>query len=90
MRFIALALLSACLVACGCPEGSSTCGNGCIDLEFDPFNCGSCGAVCRPRAAVGTCYAGTCRILKCSVGYADADGDPKNGCEKYVGVSSGP
>ncbi|MHB8877919.1 MAG: hypothetical protein ACYC8T_29850 [Myxococcaceae bacterium] len=80
-------LVAAVLAGCGCPEGVSPCGTTCVDLEFDPFNCGACGTHCDPWAAIGTCHGGTCRILKCARGYADADGDPATGCERYVGVS---
>ena len=85
-RLLVAVLASVWLASCGCPEGVSPCGDTCVDLEFDPFNCGACGRVCDPWAALGTCYAGTCRILECGRGWADEDGDASNGCERYVGV----
>lgn len=30
----------------GCEEGTLCCGGACIEVEFDPNNCGICGRVC--------------------------------------------
>jgi hypothetical protein len=43
---------------CVCGEGQAFCNGTCIDVRFDPNNCGDCGAVC-PQGAV--CNAGVCQ-----------------------------
>ncbi|MSP15446.1 MAG: PKD domain-containing protein [Myxococcales bacterium] len=42
---------------CVCPESLALCGGLCIDLAFDPQNCGACGAVCANGAS---CTNGRC------------------------------
>lgn len=32
--------------ACGCGAGSALCGTRCIDVTYDPSNCGACGHAC--------------------------------------------
>jgi hypothetical protein len=52
---------------CGCPMGSSLCGNVCVDTSSDPMNCGACGTACLP----GTdCSSGMC----CPMGQAACGG----------------
>ena len=69
-----------------CSPGSADCdreaANGCeAVLSEDPENCGVCGVQCDlPHANTG-CMGGTCRTIQCEPGFADADHDPKNGCE---------
>lgn len=42
----------------GCREGApNVCGTGCVDLQTDPSNCGSCGREC---PATNVCIAGDC------------------------------
>jgi len=50
----------------GCAPATTSCKNGCTDLESDPDNCGACGTVCAPGevCSVGqcavTCLGGSC------------------------------
>ncbi len=71
-----------------CPSGFASCVMGeaeCArDLRSDPLHCGSCGAECprfAPFVSHVVCDVGVCRIDACAVGFADADGDPVDGCE---------
>lgn len=41
----------------GCPSGSVDCGNGCVNTNNDPENCGSCGRACAPSEQ---CHGGVC------------------------------
>ncbi len=40
-----------------CPGSSKTCAGSCVDVAFDPKNCGDCGAAC---AAGEVCSSGKC------------------------------
>ncbi|MGK0360524.1 MAG: Notch-like protein, partial [Bradymonadia bacterium] len=59
--------------------------DGRVDEDFDFNNdvrrCGDCDTRCVLPRAEPFCNAGTCGILRCVGGFADADGDPANGCE---------
>jgi Cys-rich repeat protein len=61
--------------------------DGCeTSVVSDAKNCGGCGMVCPPVAhAKVTCQNGVCGLTVCDVGFADCDGNPKNGCEVAVG-----
>ncbi len=50
-------------------------------LQTDPWNCGTCGHVCRYANAVGVCTAGACSMGACTPGHSDRDEDASNGCE---------
>jgi hypothetical protein len=69
-----------------CAPGTADCdrdpSNGCeAVLADDPKNCGVCGTQCdAPHTEVG-CLGGTCRIIQCSPGFCDDDGDHENGRE---------
>ncbi len=69
----------------GCPAGQSSCGNACVDLHSDPFNCGACGLFC---GFGNQCVNGVCQPA-CPAGTAQCNGacvdifnDPQNcgGC----------
>jgi hypothetical protein len=75
---------------CGpeCPDGFADCNkkndDACeINTRTDLNNCGACGNVCQLAHATAECSAGECRIATdgCIKGYADCNGDPKDGCE---------
>lgn len=75
---------------CGaeCADGFANCDkkndNACeINIKTDANNCGGCGEVCQLPHATAECSAGECRIATdgCAKGYADCNGDPKDGCE---------
>ena len=57
---------------CGCPAGTSACGNACVDLTSSLQNCGRCGNVCPSGAA---CANGVCAcsngLTACTNGCAD-------------------
>jgi len=81
----------ACYVA-ACDFGWGDCDglspNGCEQAVIaDIENCGACGNSCpaQPHSSPA-CDNGTCQIARCSVGYADCDGNPGNGCEVPVGT----
>lgn len=46
---------------CTCPGGLAACGGGCVDLNSDFNNCGSCGNLCGPTFT--ECQAGKCVSL---------------------------
>jgi hypothetical protein len=53
-----------------CLPGSVDCGNGCVQLQQDQLNCGTCGNAC---AAGNVCSAGTC-ALSCQAGLTSCGG----------------
>ena len=78
---------SACSVAT-CNSGFADCDgqypNGCeIVTTNNAANCGACGNVCKPGAAVSTvsCSASSCVVASCNGGFADCDKQFANGCE---------
>src|SRR5262249_41564539 len=46
-----------------CTTGRMCCGGTCVNLENDPFNCGTCGNTC--KAPTSFCGAGTCQAPAC-------------------------
>jgi len=85
---------TACATTCyiaactfGWADCDDTAGNGCeTPVLTDPKNCGSCGYSCPtvPHAQ-NTCVEANCALTACTVGFADCDGRPDNGCE--VGIA---
>lgn len=73
------------------PEcGSLTlCGDECVDLMSDPFNCGACEATCAVVDGAALCTAGLCGVSSCEPGFADCDGSPANGCEQEIACEEG-
>ncbi len=65
------------------------CGRGCVDLATDPTSCGVCGRTCVVPGALATCVAGECAAGACDPGFADANGDPDDGCEQEVLCAEG-
>jgi hypothetical protein len=69
-----------------CGVNQTKCGLSCAFLQADPVNCGACGHKCLPFPSGAVhCVNGICADPACGAGYADCDGDPKNGCEVNVG-----
>jgi len=79
--------------------GGSTCGLSCDvgygDCDGDLENgcerhldtltdCGGCGVRCELAHAAGACATNRCEVATCEPGFADCDGEPKNGCETDV------
>lgn len=65
----------------GCPSPSVLCGAVCVDVSYDPRNCGTCGTTC----AIGeVCSAGACGTtclggsVECGERCVDLDDDPAN------------
>jgi hypothetical protein len=68
-----------------CAAGFADCdgdpSNGCeTDLGTED-NCGACGSACKLGHATAECDNELCTVGLCDPGFADCDGDPKNGCE---------
>jgi hypothetical protein len=61
--------------------GCYTCGAECADLMVSLKHCGACDQPCAPADAVGVCVSGICSIEKCKKGFADENGDVRDGCE---------
>lgn len=83
---------SVCSLTCN--PGFGNCdgkaSNGCeSNLSTDPFNCGSCGALCPTpgSATIATCTASVCGFT-CYPGYADCDKNPANGCEVHIAADT--
>jgi hypothetical protein len=59
--------------------------NGTVDDGFDLMSsldhCGACDTPCRRDHATTACDQGTCRLTACVPGFADANHDPRDGCE---------
>jgi hypothetical protein len=78
-----------------CEKGKCTplCATGFLDCDGDAkngcetevaaslTNCGACGASCALEHADEKCDAGVCKVTTCDAGFANCDGDAKNGCE---------
>jgi len=69
-----------------CSPGTADCDrNAANDCEAvladDPQNCGVGGVQCAAPNAEASCLGGTCRIISCSPGHCDSDGELQNGCE---------
>ncbi len=80
---------------CGftCDAGFADCdanaANGCeVDTRSDRTHCGRCMNECTPASGTGACSAGTCTVIACDQGFGDCDGNPTNGCEVDVRVST--
>jgi hypothetical protein len=81
---------SACAFSCylaACDFGWGDCNgvlaDGCeASLLSDAMNCGACGSACgsAPHATL-SCQNAACRISACAPGFADCDGEVKDGCE---------
>lgn len=65
---LALAGCGSSIVGAECSEGYVRCGNECVALETNRFNCGGCGNVCDP---VENCVASMCVSV--------LDGGPQDG-----------
>jgi Cys-rich repeat protein len=76
----------ACGKACGI--GTVCCASSCTDPMGDVNHCGACGKVCNLANAKAKCETGACVPESCTVGFADCDKDPANGCE--INVDSNP
>lgn len=63
----------------GCPVGYTQCGEVCVDVNSDAYNCGLCGNAC---SAGGVCAAGACScqggLAACGATCADTASDGNN------------
>ena len=59
-----------------CTASEKLCEGGCLDVRFDPSNCGACGNACE---ADEVCSLGAC-ALKCAGGTTKCEVDGKNRC----------
>lgn len=59
-----------------------------FDFASDPAHCGGCGVVCRADDAATSCDSGECVISRCEDGFGDCNGDPTDGCETDLNVST--
>jgi hypothetical protein len=58
-----------------------------VCVSMTPGNCCGIGCVRGPGVAEATCVAGRCGVV-CVAGMGDCDGNPANGCETDLTVSS--
>jgi hypothetical protein len=69
-----------------CPGALQSCGAACIDVRFDPENCGACGTSCAKDQVCsdGQCGASCGDATNCSGKCVDTRFDPANcgGCAK--------
>ncbi len=75
------------IVRCGLgfEDCNGLAADGCeVAVQFDPLNCGACGAVCEVDNARSTCFAGICRVDRCIAPWEDCDLNPANGCESNL------
>jgi hypothetical protein len=84
-RAAAACLAGRCAVG-RCDDGFADCdgdpSNGCeVDTRTSPAHCGACNNVCRVANASAVCAMGACGLGACDPGFADCDGDARNGCE---------
>lgn len=61
--------------------GCYSCGAECADLLISLKHCGACDQPCAPSDALGVCVSGVCNIAECKKGFADENGDVRDGCE---------
>ena len=81
-----------------CPTGRMCCGNGCVNLQNDPLNCGKCDNVCpasAPFCGDGTCGRPPCEPNVICIGTATCCGNMCCGvgqlcCEEQGPVSRAP
>jgi hypothetical protein len=78
---------SVCSASCapGYAHCSQNPNDGCeVDTTGDTSNCGACGKTCTaPANATTACDLGKCSF-RCKPGFADCNGDAKDGCEVTV------
>ncbi|MBL8605445.1 MAG: hypothetical protein JNK72_26170 [Myxococcales bacterium] len=88
---VAACVLGRCAVS-RCQAGAGDCdgdsGNGCeTRTESSVAHCGACGNACQFANATARCEAGVCALGACNEGFADCDGDARNGCETNLNTS---
>lgn len=67
-----------------CREGTTLCGNSCIDTQTNRAHCGACFAPCPTlTSATVVCASGAC-VFTCAAGTADCNGVPVDGCERSI------
>ena len=78
---------------CSAGKCAPVCATGYLDCDGNPENgceteissslsdCGACGSACELPQAGEKCEAGVCKVTACDDGFANCDGDAKNGCE---------
>ena len=74
--------------ASDCAGDLENCGGSCVDTENNVLHCGTCHSACplpdgSNNISRTYCLNGGCTI-ECQKGYADADDNIANGCEKEV------
>lgn len=81
------------VVAPSCEVGFADCDGdvsaSCeTDLQTSATHCGACAKSCNYEHATAACRAGSCMLGACTLGYADCDGDPRNGCELPIDTAN--
>lgn len=76
--------------ACGrvCPTGTMCCAAECVNTVVDPTNCGACMRSCTIARGTAGCARGMCTVAACAIGFGNCDGEPSNGCEIALNVST--
>lgn len=72
-----------------CPLGTRSCGSGCVSPDDPVFGCGdpSCEPCVTPHGQA-FCTPSGCGVGGCDPGYADCNGDPKDGCEVDLSLAT--
>ncbi|MBI4703372.1 MAG: hypothetical protein HY744_19835 [Deltaproteobacteria bacterium] len=66
-----------------CLGGTAECGDKCVDVKYDPQNCGSCGKSCGGGGAYcsgGSCVANPCAPTGARAAFDTLSDDTANGC----------
>jgi hypothetical protein len=74
----------SCSITCetGYADCDGKASNGCeVETDNNPASCGACGVVCAAVNDTPNCVAGVCGIGSCNTGFANCDGNVRNGCE---------
>lgn len=77
-----------------CAKGFANCdadpSNGCeVELLENGKHCGACNKTCTLYKATPSCTGGKCVVTTCDEGWGDCNGDPADGCEQDLSISSG-
>ena len=74
---------------CACPEGTTECGDACVDLQTSATHCGACGVRCDTpgQCRAGACFCESAGLVACAGSCVDLDRDAEHcgGCRSSCG-----